>query len=203
MAPVFCHAGRFPPDERLDWGRLIPFIGPASGAVARYDGMLAAVPNPDILIAPLTTQEAVLSSRIEGTVATMGDVLEFEAGQEPESPVRRDDIQEVLNYRAALRRAEELLTELPLSLRVVRQAHEVLLRGVRGEGKAPGELRRTPNCSYGNVVSSVRPGSTSAPTLRPVETPTTTACSLSREMTTGPVGAGSFWRRCGRRRRTI
>ena len=145
MAPVLYHAGRFPPDERLDWEKLIPFIGPASGAVSRYDGMLAAVPNPDILIAPLTTHEAVLSSRIEGTVATMGDVLEFEAGQEPESRFRRDDIQEVLNYRSALRRAEELLTELPLSLRVVRQAHEVLLRGVRGEGKAPGELRRTPN----------------------------------------------------------
>ncbi len=70
MAPVFYHAGRFPPEERLDWGRLIPFIGPAAAAVARYDGMLAAVPSPDILVAPLTTREAVLSSRIEGTVAT-------------------------------------------------------------------------------------------------------------------------------------
>ena len=145
MAPVTYHAGRFPPDERLDWTQLIPFIGPASGAVARYDGMLAAVPNPDILVAPLTTREAVLSSRIEGTVATMGDVLEFEAGREPESPFRRDDIQEVLNYRAALRRAEELLAKLPLSVRVVREAHQVLLRGVRGEGEAPGELRRNPN----------------------------------------------------------
>ena len=75
----------------------------------------------------------------------MGEVLEFEAGQEPESPARRDDIGEVLNYRAAMRRAEEMLEKLPLSLRVVREAHSVLLRGVRGEGKAPGEYRRTPN----------------------------------------------------------
>ena len=145
MAAVRYHTGRFPPDDRLDWRTLIPFIGPAAAAVARYDGMLSAVPNPDVLLAPLTTQEAVLSSRIEGTEATMGDVLGFEAGQEPESPARRDDIQEVLNYRSAMRRAEELLAELPLSLRVVREAHEVLLRGVRGEGKAPGEFRRTPN----------------------------------------------------------
>ena len=145
MAAVRHHTGRFPPDDRLDWAKLVPFIGPATAAVARYDGMLAAVPNPSVLLAPLTTHEAVLSSRIEGTQATMGEVLEFEAGQEPESPARRDDIGEILNYRAAMRRAEEMLGELPLSLRVVRDAHSVLLQGVRGEGKAPGEYRRTPN----------------------------------------------------------
>ena len=92
MAPVQYHAGRFPPDERLDWPALIPFIGPAAAAVARYDGTLAASPNPRILLAPLMTREAVLSSRIEGTQATMGEVLGFEAGQEPDSPARRDDI---------------------------------------------------------------------------------------------------------------
>lgn len=145
MVPVQYHAGRFPPDEHLDWRALIPLLGPAAAAVARYDGTLAAVPNPDVLLGPLTTREAVLSSRIEGTEATMGDVLGFEAGQEPESPTRRDDIYEVLNYRSALRRAEELMAELPLSLRVVRQAHAVLLRGVRGQNKAPGQFRRTPN----------------------------------------------------------
>ena len=92
MAAVRYQTGRFPPDDRLDWRTLIPAIGPAAAAVARYDGMLAAVPNPDVLLAPLTTQEAVLSSRIEGTEATMGDVLGFEAGQEPESAARRDDM---------------------------------------------------------------------------------------------------------------
>ncbi len=79
----------------LDWTTLIPLIGPAAAAVARYDGMLAAVPNPNLLLSPLTTQEAVLSSRIEGTQATMGEVLEFEAGQESVSPERREDIKEV------------------------------------------------------------------------------------------------------------
>ena len=145
MAPVHYHTGRFPPEERLDWQALIPLIGPAAAAVARYDGTLAAVPNPRILLAPLTRREAVLSSRIEGTQATVGDVLLFEAGQEPESPTRRDDIHEVLNYRAAMRRAEELLEELPLSQRVIREAHSILLSGVRGEGKAPGEYRKILN----------------------------------------------------------
>ncbi len=75
--PVHYHEGRFPPHD-LDWGRLVPLIGPANGAVARYDGMLAAIPNAHVLLSPLTTQEAVLSSRIEGTQATMGEVLEYE-----------------------------------------------------------------------------------------------------------------------------
>ncbi len=136
------HAGRFPPDERLDWRTLIPFIGLAAAALARYDGALAAIPNPQILLAPLTTQEAVLSSRIEGTQATMGEVLQFEAGQTPVSPERRDDIHEILNYRAAMRQAEEQLVDLPLCQRVIRDAHAVLMRGVRGENKTPGSYRQ-------------------------------------------------------------
>lgn len=144
MAPVQYHEGRFPPGS-LDWPRLIPLLGPAAAAVARYDGMLAAVPNPSLLLSPLSTQEAVLSSRIEGTQATMGEVLEFEAGQEAVSPERREDIREVLNYRAAMREAERLLETLPISQRVVREAHKVLLAGVRGQNKAPGEYRRIPN----------------------------------------------------------
>ena len=144
MAPVYYHAGSFPP-QSLDWPELIPLIGPAAAAVARYDGVLAAVPNPDILRAPLTTREAVLSSRIEGTQASMSEVLGFEAGQKPDSPARHDDIQEVLNYRAALRHSEEMLGRLPLSQRVIREAHSVLLSGVRGEGQARGEYRRIPN----------------------------------------------------------
>ena len=75
----------------------------------------------------------------------MSEVLGFEAGQEPQSPARRDDIQEVLNYRSALRHSEDLLRELPLSQRVIREAHRVLLSGVRGEGQSPGDYRRIPN----------------------------------------------------------
>ena len=145
MAPVHYQEGRFPPEARLDWPKLIPLIGPAAAAVARYDGMLSVTPNPDILLAPLTTREAVLSSRIEGTQATMGEVLEFEAGREPALPERRDDIQEILNYRSAMSRAEEMLQELPLSQRVIREAHRILLSGVRGEGMSPGDYRRLPN----------------------------------------------------------
>lgn len=144
MASVLYHEGRFPP-ATLDWPALIPLLGPTAAAVARYDGMLAAIPNPGVLLSPLTTQEAVLSSRIEGTQATMGEVLEFEAGQDAASPERRDDIQEVLNYRAAMREAERLLHDLPLSQRVIREAHKVLLSGVRGQHRSPGEYRRVPN----------------------------------------------------------
>jgi len=75
----------------------------------------------------------------------MGEVLEFEAGKEAASPERREDIQEVLNYRAAMREAERLLATLPISQRVVREAHKVLLTGVRGQNKSPGEYRRIPN----------------------------------------------------------
>ena len=144
MATVHYHLGQFPPED-LDWEALIPLIGPAAGAVARYDGMLSAIPNPGVLLSPLTTREAVLSSRIEGTQATLGEVLEFEAGREMASPERRGDIREVLTYRAAMRRAEEMLRELPLSQRVIRNAHRVLLSDVHGQGKAPGEYRRVPN----------------------------------------------------------
>lgn len=144
QSPVLYHDGKFPPD-RLDWTELVPYIGPAVAALARYDGMLAAVPNPDVLLAPLTTQEAVLSARIEGTQATLGEVYQFEAGQPAKTPEHRDDIDEILNYRRSMRHAEELLNELPLSLRVVRATHEVLLSGVRGRDKSPGEYRRIPN----------------------------------------------------------
>ena len=143
-SPVHYHDGKFPPQD-LDWGALMQLVGRAAAALGRYDGVLAAVPNPDLLLAPLTTQEAVLSARIEGTQATIGEVYQFEAGQPAATPERRDDIHEILNYRRAMRHAEEMLRELPLSLRVVRETHEILLSGVRGRGKAPGEYRRTPN----------------------------------------------------------
>lgn len=142
--PVEYHHGAFPP-KQLDWTALIPLLGPASAAVARYDGVLAAIPNPDLLLSPLTSQEAVLSSSIEGTHATMGEVLSMEAGAEELLPEgRRGDIFEVFNYRRAMNEARALLDELPLSQRVVKAAHRVLMQGVRGGNKAPGEYRRIP-----------------------------------------------------------
>jgi len=144
--PVYYHLGNFPP-EKIDWEPLIPLLGPANAAVARYDGTLAAVVNAAVMMSPLTTQEAVLSSRIEGTQATMAEVLEYEAkGDKGDlSPQKKGDIKEILNYRKALRRAEEMLKDLPLCLRIVREAHAILLEGVRGEGRSPGEFRKTPN----------------------------------------------------------
>jgi len=146
MAPVYYHEGGFPP-EKLDWERLIPLIGPANAAVARYDGILSAIPNATVLLSPLTTQEAVLSSRIEGTQATMGEVLEYEAEGESDklSSERKADIHEIINYRKAMRVAENMLKKLPLCQRVVKKAHRVLLSGVRGHGRSPGEYRKISN----------------------------------------------------------
>jgi len=145
-SPVQYHYGKFPPTD-IDWSRLIPLIGPANAALARYDGTLAAIPNASVLLSPLTTQEAVLSSRIEGTQATMGEVLEFEAEGESTkiSQDRKADINEVLNYRKSMWHAVELLNELPLCQRVIKEAHRILLTGVRGYGKASGEYRKIPN----------------------------------------------------------
>lgn len=88
----------------LDWPRLIPVIGPANAALARFDGLIDAIPNADVLLSPLTTQEAVLSSRIEGTDVAMTEVLEIEAEANcnADQP-KRDDAEEALNYRMALR----------------------------------------------------------------------------------------------------
>ena len=146
MAPIPYHAGKFPP-EQLDWARLVPLIGPASAALARYDGLLRAIPNASVLLAPLTTQEAVLSSRIEGTQATMGEVLQFEAGAELPSadPEKVADIQEVLNYRRAMREAVEGMNKLPLCGRLIRQAHATLLDHVRGANKGRGRYRTIQN----------------------------------------------------------
>jgi Fic family protein len=95
----------------------------------------------------MTTQEAVLSSRIEGTQATMGEVLEYEAAGAPKEmdPARRKDIEEVLNYRRAMRQATEEMKQLPLCIRLIKRVHETLLSGVRGHDKARGRFRTIQN----------------------------------------------------------
>jgi Fic family protein len=143
MPPVPYHQGKFPPTE-LNWARLIPLIGPAAAAVSRYEGVLSAVPNAHVLLSPLTTREAVLSSRIEGTQTTFGEVLHFEATDEEPAAGRGADITEVLNYRRALLIAVEEMGRLPLSLRLLRSAHARLLEGARGGQRDPGRFRRVP-----------------------------------------------------------
>lgn len=86
------------PFRLVDWSALIPDMGRANRSLADYNGLLRHLPNASMLLAPLTMQEAVLSSRIEGTLATMSEVLQFEAGGLPLQEARRHDIEEILNY---------------------------------------------------------------------------------------------------------
>lgn len=122
-------------------------IGQANAALARYDGLVAAIPNANVLLSPLTTQEAVLSSKIEGTNVTMGEVLEIEAGGDVSgiSQPKRDDAEEIRNYRRALTFASHALETRPLSQHLLREAHALLLQGVRGRDKNPGAFRDEQN----------------------------------------------------------
>jgi Fic family protein len=134
------------PLNLIDWAAHVPLIGQANAALARYDGMLQGIPNPGVFLSPLTTQEAVLSSRIEGTLASMEEVLEFEANpREHGEPSKHQDIQEIINYRLAMFKAMEDLRDRPLCLNLVKDLHGILLDSVRGRDKAPGQFRRTQN----------------------------------------------------------
>lgn len=133
------------PIHEIAWEPLIPLIGPAHRSLALYDGILYGVPNPEILLSPITTQEAVLSSRIEGTQATLGEVLRFEAGEAPELASRRHEIWEIINYRRALRHAETALEIRPFNLNLLLELHAILLDSVRGRNQGRGRLRKTQN----------------------------------------------------------
>lgn len=143
---VLYHLGKFPP-KKIDWERIIPLIGPANAGLARYDGLLSAIPNAHILLSPLTTQEAVLSSKIEGTHVTIGEVLEIEAGGESETITqpKRDDAEEVLNYRRAMKACVAEMEHRPLSQHLLKAAHRLLMQGVRGRDKEPGKYRSHQN----------------------------------------------------------
>jgi Fic family protein len=132
------------PLDNLDWRKLLPLVGRANAALARYDGMLQTLPNPAVLLSPITVNEAVLSSRIEGTQATLEEVLEQDAGiAAPDA--RQGDIEEISNYRAAVSYAEDALIERPLSLSLVKTIHQRLMQGVRGRDKTPGNFREDQN----------------------------------------------------------
>lgn len=143
--PVHYHLGAFPPSD-IDWPRLVPLIGRANGALARYDGLVASMPNAAVLLSPLTTQEAVLSSKIEGTVVTMGEVLQIEAGAgKALAQPKQDDAEEIRNYRSALRVAAKALDDRPFSQALLKEAHALLMHGVRGRDKTPGAFRAEQN----------------------------------------------------------
>lgn len=128
----------------LDYRLLLPLVGQANAALARYDGLLQGIPNPAVMLSPLTTQEAVLSSKIEGTQATVDEVLEQEAGLLKEGE-KFKDIQEISNYRQALYSAQEYLKDYPIRLSFIRELHRILLSSVRGQDKTPGEFRKDQN----------------------------------------------------------
>lgn len=132
------------PLQNLDWQHLIRLISEANRKLARYDGILHTMPNPVLLLSPLTTQEAVLSSRIEGTQATLEEVLRFEADPNQQTD-KYADIQEVINYRKATSVAVEEMKRRPISLNLIKNMHSVLLQSVRGENKARGEFRKIQN----------------------------------------------------------
>ena len=122
------------PVQNLKWESFVYLIGKANVEIGRFDALLQNIPNPSVLLSPLTTNEAVLSSRIEGTQATLKEVLEFEANSQKETK-KYEDIQEVINYRKALKAAIDEMENFSLSTRVIKKAHEILLQGVRGENK--------------------------------------------------------------------
>lgn len=122
---------------------IVPVLTDATAAVHRLAGASRLLPTPEILIGPYVRIEAILSSRIEGTQATVGQLLEYEgAGQNGEPS---GDVREVSNYVRALNHAVDRLPELPLSSRLIREAHEILMEGVRGEYATPGEYRKSQN----------------------------------------------------------
>lgn len=145
------------PLEDLEWRTILPLVGQANACLARYDGMLQTLPNPSILLSPITVNEAVLSSKIEGTQATLDEVLEADAGLIT-SESRRGDIEEITNYRHAVRIAELALAERPLSQSLIKAIHQQLLQGVRGRNKTPGAFREDQNWigRFGDPIEKAR-----------------------------------------------
>jgi Fic family protein len=131
-----------PPDPPLGYDTaLMALLSEADQALARLDAATEFLPNPDLFVKMYVRKEAVLSSQIEGTQASLVDVLQHEAG------ARRgpDDVTEVVNYIRAMNHGLKRLATLPLSLRLIREIHAELLRGVRGGEREPGEFRRSQN----------------------------------------------------------
>lgn len=131
------------PPVRLDDGELRTLLSEADLALGRLDGITSLLPNPDLFVGMYVRREAVLSSQIEGTQASLTDLLQFEVGEAEE--LRVLDVEEVVNYVRAMNYGLERLETLPLSLRLIREIHEHLLQGVRGQHRDPGEFRRSQN----------------------------------------------------------
>jgi Fic family protein len=132
------------PPASLDWEQLVTRIGMANSAIARYDGILQSMVNPTVLLSPLTSQEAVLSSRIEGTQTTLKQILEYDAAPSKEAQ-QKGDLREVVNYRTAMQQAVTWIPKTGLDLKLICHIHRVLLAGVRGQHSSPGTIRNAQN----------------------------------------------------------
>jgi Fic family protein len=119
------------------------WLSDADRALGRLDGSIQTLPNPDLFVMMYARKEAVLSSQIEGTQASISDLLKAEADLFGSRQNR--DVKEVRNYIAAMNLGIQRLPELPLSVRLIKEIHERLMRGVRGQHQQPGETRRSQN----------------------------------------------------------
>ena len=142
-----------PPRPPVDWTpELRSKFDQALLSLGRLDSVSALLPDTSLLLYMYVRKEAVLSSMIEGTQSSLSDLLLFELDQEPGVPL--DDVQEVSNYVAALTHGVNRLTEgFPLSLRLIKELHRVLLSKGRGSTQSPGEFRRSQNW-----IGGTRPG---------------------------------------------
>ena len=122
---------------------MLSLLSRADLALGRLDGIVNVVPDPDLFVAMYVRREAVLSSQIEGTQSTLEDLLEVEL--EPRRLDYRGDVGDIVNYVGAMNYGLERLNELPLSLRLIREIHDQLLRGGRGSHATPGEFRTSQN----------------------------------------------------------
>lgn len=141
------HYGRFPPAE-LELAKLVEPLVQAQDAISRYDQMLLSLPNSELLLAPLRQNEAVISSRMEGTISTVDEVMIYEAESEDDGGTRpvRDDVIEVALYSAVLRRAQSAVSEgEPINEGLIKNAHRILLSYGRGASKSPGEYKSEQN----------------------------------------------------------
>jgi len=141
-----------PPDPPLRLDGLQHLLEQANQAIGRLDGLASVLPDVSLFIYAYVRKEAVLSSQIEGTQSSLSDLLLFENEEAPGVPV--EDVQEVSNYVATMNHGlERIRSGFPLSLRLIREIHEILLSKGRGSGKQPGEFRQSQNWIGGS-----RPG---------------------------------------------
>jgi Fic family protein len=130
------------PDIQYD-GELQTLLSKADRSLGRLDGSIQTLPDPDMFVFMYVRKEAVLSSQIEGTQSSLNDLLEAEA--EISDTQRPGDVSEVLNYVKAMNYGLKRLTEIPISVRLIREIHSELMQGVRGKHAQPGELRNSQN----------------------------------------------------------